>query len=435
MNFPRGLPKGSRRRSRSTSGRRCRKMRRTARRLSCRPLNHHHIHILIIRHVPFSSLPLIQQLLAPPLQIRPLLQRPDPRPGLRGRRRTARQGQPRAKQALRIPSLARRRRHADLSPLRSTLRVCVWPFPGVFLFDSSPRLKGGFLRYRRAAKRAGARDDGAQRPVIELKVRLLLLLPLRRCPRGRRHRTVCRCPARRPPRRRRRLGLALRPAPLHVAHPPVQHLTQVLLAHARALSNLHNGRPAVQLQLLALVEVARAGRPVRVADEVAALVVHHDAAVERVVLEAPVLPALLLAPQVVREEAYEVEHGGRRGQRRRRRRVAAVRAAPGGGRVGDGPPHGERHDFRKPIPSCCFVGAPGGICWRGFACVVAVGLIAGPRPRVKRRDGKADRLVRATPTHVPSNPATERELWRALSLPGTPPSSSHHFVPLPDCAQ
>lgn len=65
----------------------------------------------------------------------------------------------------------------------------------------------------------------------------------------------------------------------------------------------------VESQLVALVQLV-AVLVVRVAEEVAGLVVDHDAVVERVELEEAILPLLLLFADVGRVEAAELGDGG-----------------------------------------------------------------------------------------------------------------------------
>jgi hypothetical protein len=74
---------------------------------------------------------------------------------------------------------------------------------------------------------------------------------------------------------------------------------------------LHNGSAPIQLELVALVQVP-SFLPVSISNEVAAVIVDHDALVESVVLEDSILPSFLLSLQVMCEEANEVHHESRR---------------------------------------------------------------------------------------------------------------------------
>ena len=67
-------------------------------------------------------------------------------------------------------------------------------------------------------------------------------------------------------------------------------------------------RAIVQVQLVALVQLV-AVLVVGVAEKVAGLIVDHDAVVEGVKLEEAILPALLLAADIVGEETAELSNG------------------------------------------------------------------------------------------------------------------------------
>jgi hypothetical protein len=95
---------------------------------------------------------------------------------------------------------------------------------------------------------------------------------------------------------------------------------QVCLGHAYRLGHLDYDA-LVQRELVALLQCT-ALLPVRIPNEVAVGVIHHDAAVERVQLEEAILPSLLLAAEVEGKEAAEFGDGCRalgRGERRRAR--------------------------------------------------------------------------------------------------------------------
>lgn len=88
---------------------------------------------------------------------------------------------------------------------------------------------------------------------------------------------------------------------------PIEQRRQICLRYAHCLSDLDQDA-LVQRQLIAFVQLV-AVLPVRVADVVACLVGDHDAIVEGVELEVAILPPLLLASDVLREEAAEFCHG------------------------------------------------------------------------------------------------------------------------------
>ena len=89
----------------------------------------------------------------------------------------------------------------------------------------------------------------------------------------------------------------------------VHQLGQVLSLLANAVGNLDNGAAPLQLQFLANIEVLVA-LPVRISNEVSAVVINHDAFVEGVVFESSILPPLLLPSQVTGEETYVFDHQG-----------------------------------------------------------------------------------------------------------------------------
>jgi hypothetical protein len=89
--------------------------------------------------------------------------------------------------------------------------------------------------------------------------------------------------------------------------PLVQQFGQVLILTANTLGNLNNDASTFQLNFLALVEVAPP--PMHVSHEIATVIVDHDALVKGVILEAAILPSLLLSPEIVREEAQEFQNG------------------------------------------------------------------------------------------------------------------------------
>jgi hypothetical protein len=87
--------------------------------------------------------------------------------------------------------------------------------------------------------------------------------------------------------------------------PLVQQLGEVLLLAAHALDNLDN-HPTLQLDFFAFVEFVVAP-PVHVTNEVAALIVDHDALVEGVVFESAILPSLLLPLEIASKQADKFE--------------------------------------------------------------------------------------------------------------------------------
>lgn len=99
------------------------------------------------------------------------------------------------------------------------------------------------------------------------------------------------------------------------------------IAAAGVVADLGDGSAPVELQRLAIVKLA-AFAQVRTVHEAATLVVDHDASVELVELEPAILPALVLAPQVMGEDAYPLDHSGRDRARGLRGRVG------GGGHSG-----------------------------------------------------------------------------------------------------
>lgn len=104
-----------------------------------------------------------------------------------------------------------------------------------------------------------------------------------------------------------------RTRPLHPLRLPtllrtLLQLRQIRLRPPHTLRNLHQHRVLLQRHLIALLQ-SRVFLPVHVADEVARHVVHHDALVEGVEAQEAILPALLLAADVVGVEAVEFEDG------------------------------------------------------------------------------------------------------------------------------
>jgi hypothetical protein len=75
---------------------------------------------------------------------------------------------------------------------------------------------------------------------------------------------------------------------------------------ANAFHDLYNDAAALQLDLLAFIKVLFS-LPMQVAHKVAALIVNHYAFVEGVVFEAAIFPSFLLPPEVVGEQADEIE--------------------------------------------------------------------------------------------------------------------------------
>lgn len=86
--------------------------------------------------------------------------------------------------------------------------------------------------------------------------------------------------------------------------PLLEQWLQISLRSPHGFSNLDHDS-LVESELVALVQLV-AILIVRVAEEVAPLVVHHDAAVERVELEVAILPFLLLFADVRRVQAAEL---------------------------------------------------------------------------------------------------------------------------------
>lgn len=79
------------------------------------------------------------------------------------------------------------------------------------------------------------------------------------------------------------------------------------MCNAHRLRNLDEGA-IVQVQLVALMQLVTVF-VVGVAEEVAGLVVDHDAIVERVELKKAILPSLLLAADILGEETAELGNG------------------------------------------------------------------------------------------------------------------------------
>lgn len=101
---------------------------------------------------------------------------------------------------------------------------------------------------------------------------------------------------------RRYLGLSF----LLLPDPFVHNLGEVLILAADAFGNLNDNPPSLQFHLLAFVKVPIAS-PVHVPNEMATVIVDHDALVEGVVFDPAILPSLLLPLEVVGEEADEFE--------------------------------------------------------------------------------------------------------------------------------
>lgn len=125
----------------------------------------------------------------------------------------------------------------------------------------------------------------------------------------------------------------------------------------------------VERQLIALVQLV-AVLVVRVAEEVAGVVVDHDAVVEGVELEEAIVPLLLLLAHVGRVEAAELGDGGRLrgGQLGGGQLRARVRRAAEGRRHGcseDGRP--SRKSWAVPL-GCCWAVA----VWRRADKIVTV---------------------------------------------------------------
>lgn len=81
---------------------------------------------------------------------------------------------------------------------------------------------------------------------------------------------------------------------------------QIGLSDSHGLGHL-NHDTLVEVEFVALVQLV-AVFVVGVPEEVASLVVHHDAIVERVELEIAILPAFLLAPDIVGEKTAELSN-------------------------------------------------------------------------------------------------------------------------------
>jgi hypothetical protein len=81
-------------------------------------------------------------------------------------------------------------------------------------------------------------------------------------------------------------------------------LSQVRLRPAHALGNLYKNCIFLQRHFVSLLQIL-ALFPVHVADEVAWYIIYHDTLIERVKSKEAILPALLLAANVVRVEAVE----------------------------------------------------------------------------------------------------------------------------------
>lgn len=77
----------------------------------------------------------------------------------------------------------------------------------------------------------------------------------------------------------------------------VEEFGKILILGSNTFGNLDNDSTALQIELLALTKIEVLA-PVHVANEIPPLIVHHDALVEGVKLEASILPSLLFALQV-----------------------------------------------------------------------------------------------------------------------------------------
>lgn len=87
---------------------------------------------------------------------------------------------------------------------------------------------------------------------------------------------------------------------VYVSGSLIEEVGKILIFGANAFSDLYNDGAAFQVELLALAE-CEVLVPVHVADEVPPLIIHHDALVKGVELEATILPTLLLALQIMGE--------------------------------------------------------------------------------------------------------------------------------------
>jgi hypothetical protein len=76
---------------------------------------------------------------------------------------------------------------------------------------------------------------------------------------------------------------------------------------AHTFGGLHNHPTAFELNFFAVAEFIIL-TPVSVSNKVSPFVIDHDPLVESMKLEAAILPALLLSLEIMREEAYILEH-------------------------------------------------------------------------------------------------------------------------------
>jgi hypothetical protein len=85
-----------------------------------------------------------------------------------------------------------------------------------------------------------------------------------------------------------------------------EELRQICMRDAHSLRDLHQSA-IVQGKLVSLLQLV-AVFVVRISQEVARLVIHHDPAIEGVELEKSILPPLLLSSDILREETSEFGH-------------------------------------------------------------------------------------------------------------------------------
>lgn len=86
-----------------------------------------------------------------------------------------------------------------------------------------------------------------------------------------------------------------------------EELSQVLVLAPKAVDDLNDDATPLQLKLFTFFKIVLLA-PMSVADEIATIVVHHDALVESMKRETTILPSLLFALEVVCEEAGKIEN-------------------------------------------------------------------------------------------------------------------------------